>query len=212
MRTLLRAICVCAVLVGSIAHGDTVDFEDVAPFVVPATPFDSGGLTFTSDGAANGVFGGVLPGANNGTQVFAWCGSNCGGEQLVDVAATSGGLFNLESIDAGNFMPFGAPNGWVADMTVELIGYRDNGSTVSQSLAIQEDVFTTYDLIGFTNLTRFEIFAPSVFPSFNSRFVGVEAFPDPVIDNIVFNTDTVPEPGTAGFLAVGMLAMVRRRR
>ena len=105
-------------------------------------------------------------------------------------------------------MPAGAPNGYVSDMTVELIGYQNDGSTVSQSLAIQEDVFTTYDLVGFTNLNRFEIFSPNVFP----ELVGVESFPDPVIDNIVFNTDAVPEPGSIGFLALGTLALVRRRR
>ena len=70
----------------------------------------------------------ILPGANNGTPAFAWCGSNCGGTQTITVSAESGGLFDLVSLDAGNLLPadFG-PGEWVQGMTVELIGYRFNG-------------------------------------------------------------------------------------
>ena len=190
--------------VSCIATAQVVDFEDVEPLIIPTAPFSSGGLDFMSSQPENAVFPSGFTASDNGTQIFGWCGSLCGGTQLITAEATSGELFNLESIDAGHIAPAGDDFGWVPGMTVEVVGYRSNGSTVEQSLFVQENEFTTFALKGFTNLTHFELFAPEVLAE------GGVGNPDPVVDNIVFTT--VPEPGLFSFGAIGLAALVTRRR
>ena len=201
-------------MVSGMAFGDVVDFEEIKALSdVPLTPFVSGGLLFEA-GLADAVFPpNFTPGANNGTQFFGWCGSNCSGDgsaQIISVSQAEEGLFDLLSIDAGNLLPFGAgPGEWVSGMTVEIEGFFDDGSSVSQSLFIEENVFGTYVLEGFTDLDRVEISAPPVL------LEGGAGNPDAVFDNLVWNPsgNAIPEPATttiASMLLIGCL--VRRRR
>lgn len=192
----------------STSYADTADFEGLDPLIIPSTPFDSGGLTFTSEFAENTI---VPPGAgvasDNGTQTFAWCGSGCGGTQLVTVEAIDGGVFNLDSLDAGNLAPAGTPLGFVPGMTLEVVGHQVGGQTIQQSLVIQENTFTTFDLIGFNSLEFFELFAPEVTDSTTGAVLGN---PDPLVDNINFTP--VPEPGACFALVIASVMFVRRRR
>lgn len=195
------------------ASADVADFEDVKAGNIPATPFVSGGLLFESGLIENGIFTpDVLPGANNGTQAFAWCGSNCAGgtTQIITVSQNDGDLFDLISIDAGNLLPGGfGPGEWAPGMTIELDGFLGNGDKVSQSLKIQENLFDTFTLIGFEGLTSVEISAPPIVKD----GPGPSGNPDGVIDNLVWNSSTVvPEPGTAGVATLALFSCVLRRR
>ena len=203
--TLSILVLMLCSLTSQLVLADTVDFEDVVPIKTPATPFVSGGLEFSSNTIGNLVLPpGFAFGADNGTQTFAWCGTSCGGLQTISATTTTGKLFDLLSIDAANLASAEFFNGWVPGMTVELVGFQAGGNVVTQSLLIQEDVFTTYSLVGFSNLTGFDIFSPIVFSD-----AGVD-FPDPHIDNIVFQA--VPEPATFVMLSISTLALVRRLR
>ena len=203
--TLSILVLMLCSLTSQLVLADTVDFEDVVPIKTPATPFVSGGLEFSSNTIGNLVLPpGFAFGADNGTQTFAWCGTSCGGLQTISATTTTGKLFDLLSIDAANLASAEFFNGWVPGMTVELVGFQAGGNVVTQSLLIQEDIFTTYSLVGFSNLTGFDIFSPIVFSD-----AGVD-FPDPHIDNIVFQA--VPEPATFVMLSISTLALVRRLR
>ena len=180
MRTFSCCVLGFALLLSGIAVGEVVDFEEiVAPSDVPVTPFESGGLFFEATAEADAVFpGGLIPGADNGTNFFGWCGSNCsaGEAQIVTVSQAGGGLFDLISIDAGNLLPFGFGLGeWVPGMTVELEGFFADGSSATQSLFIEENVFATFDLEGFTALERVEISAPPVSVSYTHLTLPTKA-------------------------------------
>ncbi len=184
---------------------DVVDFEDVEPFNIPATPFSSGGLDFVSTQIENAIIPSGFAASDNGTQTFGWCGSACGGTQLITATADEGELFNVLSIDAGNLFPSDSPNGYVTGMTVEVVGNLPGGGSITQSLLIVENQFTSFLLEGFTGLTSLEIFAPEVLAE-----GGVKGNPDPVVDNIVFNT--VPEPGATGLVLLAAAGLITRRR
>jgi len=193
---------ICAVVVGlgavSVATGQVADFEEPG---LAATPFTSGGLDFVGDGP-NLVFPAPgIGGANNGTTTFGWCGSSCTpAAQMITVTTNSGLLFDMLSIDAGNLSPRGNPLGYVEGMTLELVGYQMGGVTVTESLLIRENMFTTFALTGFTNLTRLEMFAPAV----------GGGNPDPVVDNLVYRP--IPAPSSVAVLALCGLVGVRRKR
>ena len=208
---LIKSVLTIACLVSGSVAADVVDFEDVIPNEIPATPFVSGGLLFESDFVENAVFTpDILIGANNGTQSFAWCGSNCGDLQIITVSEEQGQLFDLTSIDAGNLVPsgFGAPGEWVPGMTVKVVGFFESGDSISQSLEIDENVFGTYELIGFAGLTHVEIEAPPVLQD----GPGPVGNPDAVIDNLVWNVNAIPEPGVTSIASLILVGCVFRRR
>ncbi len=196
------AICVSFVLAAG-TTGGVVTFEDLT--VGTHSPLVSDGFLFTADRAENGIFPNngpiFFPGATNGTHTYAWCGSECGDgvAQRITASHVSGEAFNLISLDAGNLLQRSTPLGYRDGMTIELIGHFEAGGTVTQSLVIVEDVFTTFDITGFVGITEVVLFAPAT----------ADGNPDPVIDNLVF---TIPSGGSLAVLALSAICVTRRRR
>ena len=211
MKSICYLVTLATLVFCSNLSAEIVDFEDVIPGEIPTTPFETGGLQFVSTSNFNAVFEpDQLPGANNGTQAFAWCGSNCddGQTQIVTVTAAESEYFDLTSIDAGNLIPggFDIPGEWVPGMQVRLDGYLANGSVVTEFLSIEEDVFGTYALSGFDRLSKLEISAPPVLKD------GPTGNPDALIDNLVWNPSAIPEPGSAALISFTLVGCVLRRR
>ncbi|MDQ2694697.1 MAG: PEP-CTERM sorting domain-containing protein [Pseudomonadota bacterium] len=189
-------------LLGFSGHANAilVDFEDVLPFT--AAPFTSQGVNFSATGP-NVVFPpGANSGAGNGTNTFGWCGSFCGGVQVITASLPGGTPFSLQSIDAGNLSDAGEPLGFRPGMMLEVLGNLSGGGTVSQSLTIIEDVMTTFTLMGFNNLVSVEFTAPAV----------ATGNPDPNIDNLLIEPFAVPEPGTLGLAVLGAMGIGWRAR
>ncbi|MEQ8752966.1 MAG: PEP-CTERM sorting domain-containing protein [Coleofasciculus sp. G1-WW12-02] len=185
----------------------TGDFEDVAPF--SSLPVTTQGIDFSNNQSPNIVLNVPDSGAQNTTgNYLAWCGSICGGVQVV-TASFGGQLFDALSLDAANLQAAGVPLGFVPGMTLEVVGNVFGGGTVSQSLTLVEDTVTTFNLNGFTNLISLDFFAPSV-------DIGGETFnPDPLIDNLVIEeTQPVPEPLTilGSATALGFGGLLKRQQ
>ena len=215
-----RLFCLASLAVGlfltcGLVQGDVVDFEDLPPLDLPATPFNSNGLLFESTSDFNAVFpAGFSLGADNGTQILGWCGSNCSDDPQVitltfeptDFQGVS--LFDITSLDAGNLVGSGIGQGeFVPGMKIVAEGFYEDGTSIVEDLFIIENVFTTFELEGFTNLTRLELTAPPVLAE------GVEGFPDPVLDNVVWNPASgIPEPSSAALVIVMLGGLSTRRK
>ena len=149
-----------------------IDFEAETPGI-PSAPISENGFTLSVSGAdpdSDGVFDPGSGAFTNGTHIFGWCSTGCAGLQTVNIASNSGAPFTLDSIDAANLDPGILEPG----QTIEVLGNLAGGGTVSASLVLVLDTYTTFNLpANFTNLSSVEFTSP-----YN---------PDVGIDNIVVN-------------------------
>ncbi len=172
---LIRSLAVITLLFAAMAvQADPViiDFEAESPGI-PSAPISEDGFTLSVSGAdpdSDGVFEPGSGAFTNGTQIFGWCSTGCSGLMTVSIASDSGAPFTLHSIDAANLNTGELDPG----QTIEVLGNLAGGGSVSASLVLVLDTYTTFNLpANFTNLSSVEFTSPY------DRDVG--------IDNIVVN-------------------------
>ena len=200
-RPLAGALITAILFQARIAFAVTIGFEGVAPpggsSPQPVTPYVEAGFEFTSSGGINAIFDSATPGVNtNGSDIFGWCAQECVGLQTITLTTTNDVPFDLFSLDASNnFLGVFFPG-----QAIDVVGFLTDGGTVSQSLPLVEDTWTTFSFTGFTNLTRVEFSQPGPDPE----------TPDPAMDNLV--VQAIPEPSTAALLALGLAGLAVRGR
>lgn len=183
------------------AQAAVVDFEDQpsgnCAFI--GTSFSSGGMTFTKLGSSTGFFQ-CDPGTLAQNTSKAVIDANA--RSFFEMTEEAGDLFSLLSFDAGTR----TQAAFLISTGIEVIGYRSDLSTVTQTITFDGLSFDTFSLSpGFINLTRVTLEA-----------LGSASSPEFVFDNIVYSIDAtdVPLPAGLPLLGAGLLsfAMLRRRR
>lgn len=175
---------------GQSAAASTINFEDLSsPLAASSAPLISFGYQFTTTDL-HGIFDAAGYGASNGTHFLVYRSSGAGTESF---SAVSGAAFNLSSLDLGGWHNFGP-----TPLSLEITGYRANGSSVSSTVSVAYGVFESYALTGFTNLMSVQL------GSFAGAYLA--------IDNI--NVSPVPEPESLAMLlaGLGVLGWQLRRR
>jgi hypothetical protein len=181
---------------------DALDITFEGPPLIPPgaaytiTEYMESGMLFVpleplGPGIGFGRVGSGLPFfPDNGTTYL----DSAGGESL-KFSSTSGSLFGLVSLDLAEYS-----NDFAEPVSVQIIGYRFDGSTVSET-------FTTDGIIDGTGpLSDFETFY------FGPEFSGLERVEIPTdgwsLDNLVV---TIPEPATPALLLLGSLLLLRAK-
>ena len=175
----------------------TVTFERGSRVGVGATVYNyqQGGMTFTS------IYGNAftLQGMNGGDPDLSFLPDNgtayvqTANSETLSFSSSTGGLFILQSVDLAEYSTvFQEPT------TVQFIGYRPDGSFITQD-------FTTDGIIDGTGpLADFQTF------TFGSDWTGLSRVDIPTygwsLDNLVITP--APEPGTLGLGALGIGALL----
>lgn len=202
----LRSICLVAALLDyQPMHAQelslTISF-DGPPTIPPgsgysATNYFESGMKFVPSGPAvpGNTFGriasGHAPFADNGTVYI-----NTAAGEAVECSFVNSSLFGVVSVDLAEYST-AVPD----PVTIQFIGYRPDGSTVTQS-------FTTDGIIDGTGpISDFQTFL------FAPEFTGLERVEIPTfdwsLDNLVV---IVPEPSSASLLLLGALCFWQARR
>lgn len=179
-----------AVFSGQQAAASTISFEDLSsPLAVTGSALTSSGYQFTTT-KGHGVFDASGFGASNGTHFLVYLSSGIGTESF---SAVSGAAFNVSSLDLGGWHNFGP-----TPLSIQIKGYRANGTSVTNTVSVTYGVFASYALTGFTNVTSVRL------GSFAGAYLAV--------DNI--NVSPVPEPESLAMLlaGLGVLGWQLRRR
>jgi len=165
-------------LLAGFASATVVDFNSYSPLNVCSSTISTGGLDFNGTVDCSGSYQYVWDGSSpNGNGTPALIYDNFGGGQVVTMSLTGGGALTLNSVDMTISWYDGNPS--------EVILVNGNPITLIQGLQ-------TYNL----NLTGTSV-TFSELPSHTGYWL---------MDNVVYNGGTTPEPGTLALLGSGMLA------
>ncbi|MDB4537781.1 hypothetical protein N9230_04110, partial [Akkermansiaceae bacterium] len=158
------------------ANGALITFDGVSADTFPAAPYEESGFTITATTGFNAVLNGGVFSSN----YFTYQGSTT----TATIALTSGGAFNLESLDLGLGQ---SAVGVSVDITLmgNLFGGGSISTTFNNVSTVQNEV-----LVGWNNLAS----------------VTISGTDDPGIDNI--NASAVPEPSSALLAGLGVLGLV----
>ena len=164
-------------LLAGFASATTVDFNSYLPLNTCMTSISTGGLDFNG-GDCNGSHMYVFDGTSpNGNGTPALIFAGFGTGASMTMSLTGGGAFTLNSVDM--------TISWYDANPSEVITVNGNPITLIQGLQ-------TYNL----NLTATS-FTFSDLPSGSGYWL---------MDNVVYNGGTTPEPGTLALLGSGVLA------
>jgi hypothetical protein len=198
-------------LVGSsAANADVITFDNYPGEETLRSEVISGGFVFVSDHMH--AYGDLrYPGISyNGTTTL---GYESGRGSPITMSALDGTLFSLLSLDAAEFYAPNNPDRPNADF-LEIHGFHADGHESVWSLALDGVVDGPGGLVDFQHFVL-----PSFFVDLlQVTFIGVQgngAAGGVNLDNIeIFQSSSVPEPGTLGLmgLALAGVAAFRRRR
>ena len=165
-------------LLAGFASATTVDFNSYSPLNTCMTSISTGGLDFNG-GDCSGSHMYVFDGTSpngNGTPALIFAGFGTGASMTMSL--TGGGTFTLNSVDMTISWYDGNPS--------ETVLVNGNPITLIQGLQ-------TYNLnlVGVTSVT------------FSDLASGTGYW---LMDNVVYNGGTTPEPGTLALLGSGVLA------
>lgn len=208
------ALLALSALTATSASADTVTFDDV-PIYSNQPDFSSDGFNFSSGEWIGYVADGryCTPACPyNGTNVFV-AGI---APSALTMTSAAGTAFNFKGFDGGggsNFNLSSDPD-FVSFIPtqIDVVGYRADGQTVSQSFLIDRssNADGRLNLTSFAADSRFSNVVSVTFSASGSSWEGMNTF---TLDNIV--TSAVPEP-SMGYLflaGAGLVAgAVRRRR
>jgi hypothetical protein len=151
----------------------------------------SGGI-YTEDGfnlTVNNYFGGnaaiqTSTNPGNATNIFAFCSvdGSCG-DDGTSLSLDDSSAFSISSIDAANWQFEGTTG------EIDLIGNFFGGGSITQTITTS-DVWSSFSLSGFNNLSSLDIIGSSVY--------AVD------IDNLNINAASVPEPASLVLMGLGL--------
>ena len=127
--------------------------------------------------------------------------------------ATAGGPFITRATQFEAFILHGAclTAGWKIGMTVEVTGYFANEAKYVDSVTVSYDSPSNVSFPSIPiDALGFRAYGGTVAPEFASHFEEWENPNHLVLDNIAYSVP-IPEPTTLALLAMGGLAMLRRR-
>ncbi|WP_332877671.1 PEP-CTERM sorting domain-containing protein [Massilia sp. S19_KUP03_FR1] len=195
MKKLYFSLCALIVSLAAISGGASagvVDFEDfVVQIGAPRPLIIDKGLTFS--GTNMDVYGPYVGGffVPNGT---FWLHTNH--YFITTITATSGADFSMSQLDMELTSLFDLQ----AQEYATLVGHRADGLTVTTDILVSASGWNTFILSGFNNLTSLDIF---------KRELGEGSLG---FDNLVFNEQAIPEPGSIFLLALGLFGLSAARR
>lgn len=112
-------------------------------------------------------------------------------DAVTQLSAVGGGAFDASQISLASLNLSPLPN------TVTFVGTRADSSTVTNAITMSNpSQLLTYNFTGMTNIVKLE---------------WSQAFPFHQFDNVVV-VNSVPEPATVSAIALGIVALARRRR
>ena len=179
----------------------TLNFQSV-PAQIGTTPttFSENGFTFDYAIGVGGIYAIGAPQAcspvctSNGTNAFY--SFNLGSLTLTN---TGGAAFSLLGLDAAT--TFTTLNRALElHITGQLLGGGSVSTVISTAFGAA-DVFSSYNLNSFTNLTSVTFTSGTNFD--NREFA---------LDNLRVDVASVPEPATLGLLSIGMLGLLAARK
>jgi hypothetical protein len=174
----LALTVVTIALLATFAGATTVNFDSYTPLNVCSPSISTGGLDFNANVSCAGSYQYVWDGSSpNGNGTPALIFAGFGTGASMTMSLTGGGSFTLNSVDM--------TISWYDVNPTESITVNGNSINLIQGLQ-------TYTL----NLTGTS-FVFSDLPSGTGYWL---------MDNIVYNASTTPEPGTLALLGSGMLA------
>jgi len=167
-----------------------IDFDSLGPLYTQMPSYSEDGFDLTSSISSSDAF------ASWGSGDEGYLGSpalaNAWINGTTTLSAADGSAFSLISIDLGPLI------GGVYGASVTFTGEIFGGGSVDQAFGpISVGAFTTFSFGGFTNLTSVS---------------WVQISPHHQFDNIVIDTQSVPEPGTLALFGIGLAAMGLSRR
>ena len=210
-KTLRSVLASLAMAAGLLAAGPAVaalvDFEGVA---APNTQNTDDGVTRAFNGynvfVPHGHYQGIgflqpdpRPSSGSDWLLHDHFAATLG--QPVVVTRVGGGAFSVQSIDAAEW-----DNGFDKQQELTLTGHLSGGGTIVQTFVTDLfDGFQTFIVTGFDDIVQLDIIGST----FGTTF-GTLGYDNVVVNDVVVGG--VPEPTTAGLLALGLGLLASKRR
>lgn len=194
-RGVLFFVCLCAAFT---ANATLIDFTNELPGAKP-NGYTVEGVAFY-DTWGNGLY--VADGGHQSHGNALWLGDDS--SQHSQLRMVFPGTFDFLALDFGNDEPADMGPWVVARLVLFLSGLEVGVATMS---------FNADDIMNQTITASGILFDEATFQYSYVSSPGLGNYVTEVVDNILFERRSVPEPGSLALLAVGMLgvAMARRR-